>query len=149
LLNPQLTAVGLELQENVARAALQNIETWELRDRVSIEIGDVRAVPVEPSFDLVTFYNNIYYFAVEERVALLTRIHGLLKPGGALLITTCCQGGSLGIEALNLWGASNAHGGRLPGVSEMTEQLAQAGYAGVDTMRLLPGDSFYAFRARR
>jgi SAM-dependent methyltransferase len=147
--NPRLTAVGLELQDNVARVASENVQAWGLEDRVRIEVGDIRAMPAEPSFDLVTLYNNIYYFAVEERVALLARARRLLRPGGSLLLTTCCQGGSLGIEALNLWGASNAHGGRLPSVAEMVQQLDQAGYAGVDTMRLIPGDRFYAFRARQ
>lgn len=66
-----------------------------------------------------------------------------------MLLTTCCQGGSLGIEALNLWGASNAHGGRLPAVAEMVRQLDEAGYRSIETMRLIPGDSFHAFHARR
>lgn len=146
--NPELTALGLELQPDVAQLASDNVRRWNLQDRVGIEVGDIRARAVAPDFDLVTLYNNIYYFPVEERVALLAGIKGLLKPGGALLLTTCCQGGSLGIEALNLWGASNAHGGRLPGAAEMVEQLEQAGYVSVDTMRLIPGDSFHAFRAR-
>ncbi|HEU5296576.1 MAG TPA: class I SAM-dependent methyltransferase [Burkholderiaceae bacterium] len=149
LRNPELSALGLELQDRVAHVARANIARWRLQDRVSIAVGDIRAMSVEPTYDLVTLYNNIYYFAVDERVALLSRIGKLLKPGGAVLLITCCQGGSLGIEALNLWGASNAHGGRLPSSAEMLEQLKQAGYASVDIMRLIPGDSFYAFRAKR
>jgi SAM-dependent methyltransferase len=146
--NPRLTALGIELQEKVARVALKNIRAWGLQERVRIEIGDIRTMTPEPSFDIVTLYNNIYYFAVEERVGLLLRARGLLKPGGALLLTTCCQGGTPAIEALNLWGASNTHGGRLPSAAEMVKQLDQAGYADIDTLRLIPGDSFYAFRAR-
>jgi SAM-dependent methyltransferase len=149
LRNPLLTAVGLELQDGVARLAQAHVERWGLGHRVTIELGDIRTRPVEPVFDLVTLYNNIYYFAVDERVALLRRIGMQLKPGGALLLVSCCQGGSLGIEALNLWGASNTQGGRLPSAAEMLEQLRQAGYASVDIMRLIPGDSFYAFCARR
>ena len=148
LRNPQLSAIGLELQEDVARVAQHNIQLWGLQQRVRIEVGDIRARPAEPAFDLVTLYNNIYYFAVDERVALLVKTRALLRAGGALLLVTCCQGGNLGIEALNLWGASNAHGGRLPELGEMIEQLHQAGYANVDTMRLIPGDRFYAFHAR-
>lgn len=147
--NSLLTALGLELQQDVARVALENIQDWGLQDRVRIEVGDIRSRPAAPDFDLVTLYNNIYYFQVEERIGLLVKVRKLLKSGGALLLTTCCQGGNLGIEALNLWGASNIHGGRLPGAGEMVEQLNQAGYTSIDTMRLIPGDSFYAFRARQ
>ena len=147
--NPQLTAVGLELQQDAARIAIRNIRAWGLQDRVAIEVGDIRTRPPAPDFDLATLYNNIYYFRVEERVAMLVHVRRFLKPGGSLVLTTCCQGGNPGIEALNLWGASNAHGGRLPAAGETVEQLNEAGYASVDTMRLIPGDSFYAFHARQ
>jgi hypothetical protein len=69
-----------------------------------------------------------------------------LKADGMLLVTTCCQGGSVGVEALNLWGT--ATGGRLPSVEEMVGQLRGAGYRDVEAIRLTPGDSFHAFRAR-
>lgn len=132
----------------MARIAQHNIQAWGLQQRVRIEVGDIRGRSAEPAFDLVTLYNNICYFAVDERVALLARTRSLLRAGGALLLVTCCQGGNLGIEALNLWGASNAHGGRLPELGEMIEQLSQAGYSKVDTMRLVARDRFYAFHAR-
>ena len=147
--NPQLTALGLELQDDVTLRAQDNVRAWGLQDRVRIETRDILTMQGEPAYDVATLYNNIYYFPVAERVALLAHIARLLRPGGALLLVTCCQGGSPGIQALNLWGASNAHGGRLPGVAEMREQLTRAGYASVDTMRLIPGDAFFAFYARR
>jgi predicted O-methyltransferase YrrM len=67
--NPALTALGLELQPEVAAMARENIRAWGLADRVTIEVGDVRARTPEPAFDLVTLHNNIYYFPVAERVA--------------------------------------------------------------------------------
>ncbi len=145
--NPRLTATGLELQPRVAQVAQENITAWGLQDRVTIATGDIRHLEAGQTFDWVTLYNNIYYFPVDERVALLARIRQLLKPQGALLLATCCQGGNPGMEALNLWGASNRHGGRLPGVDEMQQQLREAGYSHVETMRLIPGDRFFAFRA--
>ncbi len=147
--NPLLSAVGLELQEDVAQVARENLKDWEIHNRIDIEVGDIRTIPVTPDFDVATLHNNIYYFAVEERVQVLERIRHFLKPEGALLLTTCCQGGNLGIEALNLWGASNLHGGRLPEKREMIDQLKQAGYKAIDSLRLIPGDSFYAFSARK
>jgi SAM-dependent methyltransferase len=147
--NPLLSAVGLELQEDVAQVARENLKDWDIRNHIDIKVGDIRTIPVAPDFDVATLHNNIYYFAVEERIQVLERIRNFLKPEGALLLTTCCQGGNLGIEALNLWGASNLHGGRLPEKSEMMDQLKQAGYKEIDSLRLIPGDSFYAFNARK
>jgi SAM-dependent methyltransferase len=146
--NPSLSAVGLELQAEVAETARQNIQRWGLLDRVRIEVGDIRSRPAGETFGIITLYNNIYYFPVEERVALLQHIKTFLKPEGMLLLTTCCQGGSPGVEALNLWGAATATGGRLPAVEEMVSQLCSAGYVDVKATRLTPTDSFYAFRAR-
>jgi len=85
---------------------------------VRIEVGDIRDRATDEAFDIVTLYNNIYYFPVEERVPLLRHVGTFLKADGMLLVTTCCQGGSVGVEALNLWGAATATGGRLPSVEE-------------------------------
>jgi SAM-dependent methyltransferase len=145
--NPSLHALGVELQHHVAEIARSNIRQWGLGDRVAIEVGDIRDRVPTPEFDIVTLYNNIYYFPVEERVSLLAHLKGFLRPGGFLLLTTCCQGGNLGMEVLNLWGAATASGGRLPSVAEMQKQLAEAGYEDIDAMGLIPGDKFYAFRA--
>ncbi|MGM3273362.1 SAM-dependent methyltransferase [Ralstonia sp. 24A2] len=147
--NPLLTAVGLELQEGVAQVARENLKDWGIHNHVDIDVGDIRTTPVTPDFDVATLHNNIYYFAVDERIRVLERIRNFLKPDGSLLLTTCCQGGNLGIDALNLWGASNLHGGRLPEKAEMIDQLKQAGYKEIDSIRLIPGDSFYAFSARK
>lgn len=147
--NPSLHALGLELQPDVADIARTNIRQWNLADRVDIEAGDIRDMPPAPEFDIVTLHNNIYYFPVSERVELFEHLKGFIKPGGFVLLTTCCQGGNLGMDALNLWGAATATGGRLPDVAEMRGQLAEAGYADIACKRLVPGDSYYAFRATR
>ncbi|PTR16311.1 methyltransferase family protein [Nitrosospira sp. Nsp2] len=145
--NPLLSALGLELQPHVAEVARRNIREWALQDRARIEIGDIRGKTAGELFDIVTLYNNIYYFPVEDRVTLLRQVGKFIKTGGFLLMTTCCQGGNLGIEVLNLWGAATATRGRLPAVDELVHQLQDAGYRNVQTTRLIPGDTFYAFKA--
>jgi hypothetical protein len=75
-----------------------------LTERVRIETGDIRERLPDERYDIVTLYDNIYYFPVEDRVSLLRHVKGFIKPAGFLLLTTCCQGGSLGVEVLNLWG---------------------------------------------
>jgi cyclopropane fatty-acyl-phospholipid synthase-like methyltransferase len=145
--NQSLTALGLELQPEVAVFARTNIHNWSLEGRIKVEDGDIRSRTPGESFDIATLYNNIYYFPVEERVALLKHIAGFLKSGGFLLLTTCCQEGSLGAEALNLWGAATAGCGRLPSEEELVGQLREAGYRNVKATNLLPGDRFMAFQA--
>jgi SAM-dependent methyltransferase len=147
--NSSLTALGMELQPAVAEMARMNLRSWGLESRVKVEDGDFRGKTPGELFDIATLYNNIYYFPVEERVALLRRIGSFLKPGGFLLLTTCCQGGSLATEALNLWGAATKGAGRLPAEGELVDQLRQAGYSRVTARNLLPGDRFLVFQAFR
>jgi SAM-dependent methyltransferase len=144
--NASLTALGLELQPNVADVARRNISEWGLDERVRIEVGDIRLKTPDERFDVVTLYNNIYYFPVESRVSLLGHVRQFVKPGGFLLLITCCRGGSLAVEVLNLWGAATATGGRLPGKDELVGQLREAGFRGVEAVRLIPGEEFFAFR---
>ncbi len=147
--NSSLTALGLELQPAVAEMARTNLRSWGLESRVKVETGDIRKKSPDEPFDIATLYNNIYYFPVEDRVTLLKHLASFLKPGGFLLLTTCCQGGSLGAEALNLWGAATNGAGRLPAEDELVSQLRQAGYSTVKTNNLLPNDRFMAFQAFR
>ncbi len=120
--NPNLMAIGVELQEDVIALTQENIAAWGLQERVRLVQGDIRHLTFEEKFDIVTLYNNIYYFPVADRVALLERLRGFLKPGGFLVLTTACQGGQPLSELLNLWGASTAGCGRLPYVEEMVHQ---------------------------
>lgn len=145
--NPSLAAVGLELQPNVADVARRNISEWGLQERVRIEVGDIRLKAPDERFNIVTLYNNIYYFPVESRVALLQHIRQFIKPGGFLLLITCCQGGSLGVEVLNLWGAATSTAGRLPSKDELIRQLHDAGFQDVQTIRMFPGEALFAFKA--
>jgi 4-hydroxy-2,2'-bipyrrole-5-carbaldehyde O-methyltransferase len=147
--NPSLTALALELQPAVAEVARTNLRSWGLEGRVRVEDGDIRAKAKGEVFDIATLYNNIYYFPVEERVALFEHVAGFIKPGGFLLVITCCQGGGPATEALNLWGAATAGAGRLPEAEELVNQLRQAGFGTITKTNLIPGDRFMAFQAFR
>jgi SAM-dependent methyltransferase len=147
--NPDLEAVGLELQPEVADFARENIADWGLSARVVIRSGDVRSFAPESPFDVVTLHQNIYYFPVEERVALARKLRELLAPGGTLLLTSACQGGSVGLEVLNLWAVTTEGCGALPEPDRLCAQLREAGFEAVRAQRLVPFESFFAFTARR
>ncbi len=66
-----------------------------------------------------------------------------------LLATTCCHGGSVGVEVLNLWGGGHRRPWPLPRVDEFVQQLREAGFAEAEAIHLSPGESFYAFSLGR
>ncbi len=147
--NPDLRALGLELQPEVAELANSNLREWGASSRASVDKGDVRDRTPEPIYDVVTFHNNIYYFPVAERVALLCHAMRFLAPGGRILLTTMCGGGSAPSVILDIWSAGTEGCGRLPTPDELLGQLREAGFAEATSRSLLPGDSFYAFYGRR
>ncbi|MEB2343899.1 MAG: class I SAM-dependent methyltransferase [Deltaproteobacteria bacterium] len=147
--NRELTALGLELQPEVAELANANLHAWGCAARASVDKGDVRDRAPEPVFDVVTFHNNIYYFPVTERVALLRHAARFLVPGGRILLTTACRGGSPATVALDIWSAGTQGCGRLPAPPELVAQLREAGFEDAHSRSLVPGDSFHAFYGRK
>ncbi|HET9591264.1 MAG TPA: class I SAM-dependent methyltransferase, partial [Anaerolineales bacterium] len=147
--NPELRAVGLELQEKVANAARQNMEAWGLENRATIEHTDVRNYSSSQKFDLVTLHQNIYYFPVPERENLFRHLKEYLKPGGQVLLTSACQGGGPSIQALNIWVSTTEGYSPLPDPDQLCQQLKAAGFVDVKTKRLVPFESFWAFRATK
>ena len=147
--NPELRAVGLELQEKVAAVARKNIEAWGLENRATIEHSDVRNYSTSQKFDLVTLHQNIYYFPVEERENLFRHIKEYLKPGGQVLLTSVCQGGGPGIQGLNIQVSTTEGMSPLPDPDQLCQQLKAAGFVEVKTKRLIPFESFWAFRASK
>jgi protein-L-isoaspartate O-methyltransferase len=146
--NPALTALAIDLQPEVADRARANLARWKCAARVTVETGDLRARPAKAEFDLLTLHNNIYYFPVAERPAVLGHARAMLRDGGRLLLTTGCAGGSPAMHALDLWAAATAGCGRLPKPEELVAQLGEAGFRDAKAERLVPGESFFAFTAR-
>jgi len=72
-----------------------------------------------------------------------------LKPGGKVLLTSICQDGSPGFQALNIWCSMSEGYGPLPHPDQLSLQLKKAGFVNVTTKRLIPFDSFWAFVATK
>jgi SAM-dependent methyltransferase len=145
---PGLRGVGLELHPAVADQARKNLAEWGLEDRFAIEVGDVRDRAPTGDFDLVTLHQNIYYFPVGARAALLDHVRGFLRPGGRLLLTTGCRGGSTAMAVLSLWAAATEGCGRLPAPDELEADLHAAGFERVRSHNhLAPLERFYSFVA--
>lgn len=147
--NPELRAVGLELQEKVVTMARRNIQAWGLENRATIEHADVRNYSTNQKFDLVTLHQNIYYFPVQERENLFRRLKEYLKPGGQALLTSACQGGGPGIQALNLQVSTTEGFTPLPDPDQLRQQLKAAGFENVKARRLVPFESIWAFVATK
>jgi len=146
-LNPLLSAVGLEVQQSVADFARENIKTWNFEDRVTIENTDIRKYECKSEFDLVTFYNLIYYFPVDERIDLLKDLGKHLKPGGELILASMCKGKDPSLNLMNLWTSMTDGYGPLPTPEQIHDQLKKAGYRKIKSEILIP--SFVSFRARK
>ncbi|WP_107657374.1 SAM-dependent methyltransferase [Nocardia suismassiliense] len=147
-LNPELTAVAIDYQDEVAAEAAANLAQWGLADRVEVKRADARKVADTERFDLVTMHNNIYYFAAHERTELLAHMRSLLKPGGRLLLTSACKGGNLSTEVLGLWFEFADFGGPLPDTTELALQMKDAGFTDIQMRRLIPGEQFCSFVGR-
>ncbi len=143
-LNPLLTVVGLEVQQSVADFARENIKTWNYEDRVTIENTDIRKYECKSDFDLVTFYNLIYYFPVDNRIDLLKDLGKHLKPGGELILTSMCKGKDPSLSLMNLWTSMTDGYGPLPSPKQLHDQLKKAGYRKIKSEMLIP--AFVSFR---
>lgn len=144
---PQLQLDAIDYQADVVELARRNLQAWGV-DGVRLRHADVFTLEDGPRYELITLHNNIYYFAESRREALLHKVRSLLKPGGQLLLTTSCQGGSPAIAALHLWWSLSDVPGGLPERLQLRERLLGCGFADVQMRQLLPGESYYGFLAR-
>ena len=145
LKNPNLTATGLEKEASVAEFAENNIMKWGLAHRVTIETADIREYKSDTLFDMVTLHNLLYYFPVPERAGLLQALRAFLKPEGRLILTSLCQGRDPSLASMNLWSSMTDGNGPLPTPPQIFDHFEQAGFANIQSERLMPG--FYLYLA--
>jgi len=147
--NRELSALGLELQPQVAAFARNKLRHWGVDARARVETGDIRERAPSSEFDAVMLNNNIYYFPVEKRVDLIRHLGGFLKPGGRLLVTSPCLARNVFSGLLDIWSAGCEGCGRLPIRDELVRQMREAGLASPQAKALAPFGQYYAFTALR
>lgn len=143
--NAEISGVGIDLDPVVAESTSESLRSWGLDRRFRIEMGDIRTREFERSFDIVTLYNVIYYFPHAERIDLFAKLASFQRPGGKLIVTTSCRGGSVGMRMLDVWTSSTSGLGPLPTPDEIVDQLRGAGFVDIQSKRIIPGEPYYAF----
>lgn len=144
--NSESAGVAVELQPAVADAARANLARWGLGGRFDVINADVRdpTPQTQGPFDLITMHNNVYYFDVDKRPALLGDLRGRLKPGGRYVATSFMQGRTVAALDFDIALRCTADCAPLPELGELTAQLRGAGFRSVETERLMPFEPFWA-----
>lgn len=147
--NPRLTGVGIDIQPDVVAQTNQSMLDWGLAGRFQIAKADIRSLPdsVAGSFDLITLYNNIYYFAEDERPGLLELVRSRLSPAGRLAVVSLFRGNSATCWDFDLVLRSTEGSHALPELDRLSEQLRQAGFKNISTHRLMPIEPLFALVA--
>ena len=148
--NPQLTGVGIDLQQSVVQQARANLERWGIRDRFQVLVADAREPPAELDgpFDLITLYNNIYYFTPEERLPLLRGFRSWISPAGSFALVTLMRSSTPVAADLDLALRCTEGCTGLPWLDEVRALLKECGFASVRTVKLMPREAFYGLVAR-
>jgi SAM-dependent methyltransferase len=148
--SPRASGFGIELEPDVAGSARALLARNSLDRRFSVLCGrGLEPLPDEEArFDVVTLYNNAYYFAREERRRLFAEIRGRLSPNGRLHIASMLHGPTPASLNLSLVLAVTRGSQRLPTQAELEVDLAAAGFSAIAHERLIPTEPFVALAAR-
>ena len=148
--NPQVTGVALDIQPSVVEQARANLTAWGVADRFHVLLADIRNPPPEVAgpFDLITLYNNVYYFEERERPALFRTFRSWLAPGGALALVSLFHGRTLASVDLDLALRSTVGHTALPELEPVRAQLREGGFVHVKTVKLMPIEPLYGLVAK-
>lgn len=143
--NHRLTGTGLDMQQDVVEQARANLAQWNINDRFNIVQGDIRNPPGDLGgpFDLITLYNNVYYFPVSERPALFKILCSLLAPNGSFALLSSMQGTTPITADFDLILRSTQGCAPLPRLTDLEAQIRAAGFSRVEATKLVPTEPFY------
>ena len=147
--NPQATGIGIDLQKDVIAETCKRLVEWELASRFRVMYADIRQACAETigPFDLITLYNNIYYFPETERVRLLVSLRERLKPGGKLAVVSLFGGTTVVAANFELVLRSTVGCAPMGTVENLVRQLHESGFREVNMKRLIPVQPFFGVTA--
>jgi len=147
---PQLTGLDVDLDATVVGLARQQLADAGVAERFQVRHADIRTAQLPAaSFDLVLLFQNVYYFAEDERPDLLRRLHGLLTPSGALVLASLFASRSLAAVHYDLLFRATASCAPLPRRQQLDRQLRDAGFTTTRWVQHMPLGSFHAVLAAR
>ena len=151
---PAAEGVGVDADGQAAGLARAALEREGLSGRATVLHTDLQTAvadgpggPLARPFDLALLANVVYYVPVDERVALLRTVAGLLAPGGVLLLVTTVATPQLVSRHFDLLLRAQEGRMQLPGADELVTQLTAAGLRPGTPQRLTPGAPLVAVRA--
>ncbi len=139
--NPRATGVGIDMQVAVVVKAKANLASWGIRDRFDVHLADILSLPdnLRGPFDLVTLYNNVYYFPSETRTDLFRTIRSLLGDSGSFALVSSMNKNTAQTLYFDIVLRSTTGCAPLPEMRELKSQLHGAGYKSVTPVPLVPG----------
>ena len=148
--NPNLSGVAIDLDEEVVGQALANLSAWGIRERFKVVAADIHNLPADITgpFELVTLYNNVYYFQPDRRPGLFRTIRSLLASGGRLAVVSLLQGDSIAAANFDLVLRSTRGCSPLPSLSELKAELRENGFSHIKETKLALGEPFYGILAK-
>jgi 4-hydroxy-2,2'-bipyrrole-5-carbaldehyde O-methyltransferase len=147
--NPQATGIGIDSQKEVIADTSKRLVEWGLAPRFRVMDADIRQTSAETAgpFDLITLYNNIYYFPERERVRLLVSLRERLNPGGELAVVSLFAGTTLAATNFEFILRSTVGCAPMGTLEDLVSQLHESGFRKVATMRLIPVQPFFGVTA--
>lgn len=148
--NPRASGFGIEVVSDVAEAANELLAHNGLDHRFTVLCGEGLApLPSDEAlFDLVTLYNNVYYFSRDDRRRLFEEIRRRLSATGRLHIASMLHGPTPASLNLSLVLEVTQGSHRLPSREDLVADLMAAGFSAIAEENLIPTEPFVAFAAR-
>ena len=150
-INSKANGTGIDTDHKVAAQALENLEEWRLQGRFNVLAGDIRnhVDTLRGGFDLITAFNLLYYFPIEERIEFFKLLRSLLTPKGCVAFVNNFQSRGRDITAANLNIVNCSLNGltALPNLKETRSQLSHCGFSQIRVTRFMPGSEFRGLTA--
>jgi SAM-dependent methyltransferase len=137
---PRADLTGIDADEGAIAVAAANLGVWGLADRVSVHRSDLRGLSGDGGrWDLVVLAQNIYYWPVDERAAVLRTGRALVGGSGTVVAITAVPSRLPVSRNLDLVIRVTTGCSRLPTVAELEADGRSAGFADVAVHSLAPG----------